>query len=151
MSSPARIVCVPSADASFATAADRIADSIPAEMDAVSALNWFSVELAREFPDAVVHEQDELARMEGGALVWYVTRRQRLFRIDVGVLVALGPEDAYRVYVEHMTEWQSAVALTPKRVTPEVAGTEYLACYTFMGREFNGVLRIVTADRGRSL
>src|SRR5829696_7480900 len=108
MSSPARIVCVPSADASFARVADRIADSIPPAMDAAAALTWFSDELAREFPDAVVHEQDELARVDRGARVWYVTRRQRLFRIDAGVSVPLAPDDAYRVYVEEMSEWQSA-------------------------------------------
>jgi hypothetical protein len=151
MSAPARLVCVPSADTTFALAAQAIADAIPAGVDAADALRWFTAGLTRVYPTAVVHEQDELARIDDAPPVWYVTRRERLFRIDASVSVPLVPEDAYRLYVERMSEWQSAVALTPKRVTEEVIGTEYLACYTFLGRDYTGILRIIAADPGRSI
>jgi hypothetical protein len=151
MSVPGRLVCIPSTDTAFGGDARRIADALPAGLDRAEALEWFSAELSRAYPTAIVREQDELALVKGAPPVWYVTRREHRFRIDTSVWVPLLPAEAYRFYVEEMPDWQSAVTVTPRHVTPGLVGTEYDASYMFLGREFTGVMRIVGADPGRSV
>ena len=151
MSVPARLVCIPSSDPAFGADARRIADALPAGLDRPEALRRFTAELTREHPTAVVREQDELALVEGARPVWYVTRRDHRFRIDTSVWVPLLPAEAFRLYVDEMPEWQTAVTVTPRHITPELVGTEYDASYPFLGREYTGTMRIVAVDPGRSV
>ena len=151
MSMPARLVCIPSSDAAFGEDARRIADAVPAGLHGAEALRWFSQKLSRAYPTAVVREQDELALVKGARPVWYVTKRDHRFRIDTSFWVPLLPAEAFRLYVEEMPDWQSAVTVTPRRVTAELIGSEYAASYMFLGREYIGTMRIVGADPGRSV
>jgi hypothetical protein len=151
MSSPARIVCIPSSDASLAADVSRLAERIPGGLDASEAFAWFSAELGRVLPGTIVREQEALARAAGAGPVWYVSRRRHHFRIDAQVRVPLPVADAYRVYVDRVVEWQTSVALKPRRARQAVAGAEYDATYSFVGKQYTGVLRIVAADPGRSV
>jgi hypothetical protein len=150
MSSPARIVCIPSADREFGTEVRGVADRIPGGLALDDALAWFTVELHRAFPTATVREQDSLAHVEGEPPVWYVTRRFHSFRIDATIWVPLPPSDAYRVYVDQMVEWQTSVELKRRQRT-SMGIAEYDATYSFMGTRYGGVLRIMTATPGRSV
>ncbi len=151
MLGPPRLVCVPSTDLTLAAEARRVASRIPAGVSSGEALAWFARELRRTYPTAVVRPQDELARVPGDVPVWYVTRRDRQFRIDTSVWVPLAPEDAYRLYVERVPEWQTAVSLKLRRATPDLVGTEYHATYEFLGRHYAGAFRVLAADPGRSV
>jgi hypothetical protein len=142
---PARIVTIPSTDAEFAADVGRVAALLPSGLSAPDAVDWFRVALRRAHPSAVVREQDELARIEGAEPVWYVTRREHHFRIDTSVLLPLPPSDAFEVYVDRMTEWQSAVELVARHLEPGIVGNEYDATYTFLGRRFHGLFRILAA------
>ena len=79
MSSAPRLITLPSRDEAFGRAARELAARIPDELPDAEAREWLEGELRRRFPTAEVREQDELARPEGGELVWYATRRQRFF------------------------------------------------------------------------
>lgn len=151
MASPARIVCIPSSDAAFAADVHMVAERIPGGLEPGEALAWFTTQLHQLLPTATVREQDPLARPKGGPVVWYVTRRRLHFRIDTQVWVPLPPAMAFRVYVERVTEWQTAVNLRPRHENQPVVGAEYDATYSFFGRQVSGVLRILAADPGRSV
>jgi hypothetical protein len=81
--------------------------------------------------------------------VWYVTRREHHFRIDTSIQVPLPPDAAWRVYVDRVAEWQTVLALRPREGPARLLGREYEATYTFIGRRFRGVLRILSAEPGR--
>jgi hypothetical protein len=147
VSAPARIVTIPSADAEFAADVRRVAARVPAGLSPADAIDWFRVSLRREHASAVVREQDELARLDGVEPLWYVTRREHHFRIDASVRVPLMQSEAFALYVDRVTEWQTAVELSPRRVTDEIVGSEYEATYSFLGRRFRGTFRILAARR----
>jgi hypothetical protein len=151
MYSSARIVCIPSRDASFSAAIRAIAERIPDWLPPSEAFGWFATELRRTYPAAAVREQDPLAKVKGEPPVWYVTRRQHHFRIDTAFWVPLPTTDAYRVYVDEMADWQTAVDLKPRQSSRLVVGAEFEASYPFMGRTYTGILRILAADPGRSV
>jgi hypothetical protein len=151
MSSRPRLITIPSRDEVFGRAARELLPTIPDELGLDAARARFEFELRRRFPTAEVREQDELARPEGGDLVWYATRRQRFFRIDTSIHVPLAPPEAFAAYTGRVVEWQTAVELSPIRVTPELAGTEYGAIYRFMGAEHAGTFRVIAADPPRSV
>ena len=151
MSSPARIVCIPSSDAAFAADVQEVADRIPGALAPADALAWVAVALHRVLPPTVVREQHVLARVAGSPPVWYVSRRRRHFRIDTDLLVPLPEMEAYRLYVERVAEWQTAVSLKPKRAGAPTVGAEWEATYSFMGFKYTGFFRILAADPGRSV
>jgi hypothetical protein len=151
MYSSARIVCIPSRDASFAADIRAIAERIPDWLPPNEALGWFATELRRTYPTASVREQDPLAKVEREPPVWYVTRRQHHFRIDTALWVRLPTTEAYRVYVDEMADWQTSVDLKPRQSNRLVVGAEFEASYPFMGRTYTGILRILAADPGRSV
>jgi hypothetical protein len=151
MYSSARIVCIPSRDTSFSADVAEVAERIPDWLRPNDALGWFATELGRTYPTAAVREQDPLAKVEGEPPVWYVTRRQHHFRIDTAFWVPLPTTEAYRVYVDEMADWQTAVDLKPRQSNRLVVGAEFEASYPFMGRTYTGLLRILAADPGRSV
>ena len=151
VSSPARIVCIPSADAAFAADVNAVADRIPGALPPSQALSWFADELSRAMPNVVVREQEAIARAKGEPPVWYVSRRRHHFRIDTGVSVPLPAAAAYRLYTERVVEWQTAVKLTLRRAGQPLVGAEYDATYSFVGRQYTGQLRILAADPWRSV
>ena len=151
MSSPARIVCIPSADASFAEAVNGVAQRIPGGLQLDVAFAWFTAELHRILPGTTIREQDPLARVAGQPTTWYVTKRRHSFRIDTDVWVPLPAAEAYRLYVERVAEWQTSVRLTLRRAGQPVVGAEYDAVYRFVGLQYTGRLRILAADPGRSV
>jgi hypothetical protein len=150
MPPPARIVTIPSADAELRAEARNVASRMPAGLTEGDALSWFRVALRRVFPTAVVREQDGLARLDDLVPVWYVTRREHHFRIDASVVVPLAPIDAWHVYVDRVTEWQTALDLRPRPdAATTVLGREYEATYSVLGLRLRGVLRILSAEPGR--
>jgi hypothetical protein len=151
MSSAPRLITLPSRDEVFGRAARELAARIPVDLPEVEAREWLELELRRRFPTAEVREQDELARPEGGDLVWYATRRQRFFRIDTSVHVPVAPGHAFELYTGRVVEWQVAVALVPIVVTDRIAGSEYRARYRFLGTERAGTFRVVAAEPPRSV
>ena len=151
MSSAPRLITLPSRDEAFGRAARELAARIPDELPDAEAREWLEGELRRRFPTAEVREQDELARPEGGELVWYATRRQRFFRIDTSVHVPIQPADAFAIYTGRVVEWQTAVELEPIVVTGRVAGSEYRAVYRFLGRDHAGTFRVVAAEPPRAV
>jgi hypothetical protein len=143
---PVRLVCSPSTDAAFARDAAAVAARIPADLELDEARAWFETALQAAYPTAVVREQDELARTDELVIVWYVTKRNLRSRIDTSILVPVPLELAWSTYVHRVCEWQIAVQLTPITVTPDGAGSEYEACYSFLGRTIRGRFRVLTTD-----
>ncbi|HYM83771.1 MAG TPA: SRPBCC family protein [Candidatus Dormibacteraeota bacterium] len=149
---PARLVTIPAADFAFRADVMAAAARIPDWLSGDEAMRWLEAELRRGHPTAVVRAQEELARPYPDAEpVWYVFQRRYATRIEKRVSVPLPPERAFELYAGRVVEWQSAVELTPLRVTPELVGDEYDACYRLLGREFHGRFRIVDADPPRRL
>lgn len=148
MPAPARLVCIPTADSDFAAEAERIAQRIPEGMNPADALRWYALAVRRAYPTAVVREQDELARIEGTAPVWYVSRGEHHFRIETSMWVPLEPGPAFDVYVERMPDWQTAVQLVPERLAPGYVGSTYRATYSFLGSRYDGRFRILAAEPG---
>ena len=145
------IVCLPSSDLEFASAAERLASGIPGELSAGEALAWYEAELRRRYPNASVREQDDLARSDDRRRVWYASNRPRQFRIDVSVVVPLPAPDAYHVYVERVVEWQTAVTLHPVPGETGLVGTEYEASYELLARRYTGRFRVVDAAPPRQV
>jgi hypothetical protein len=148
LAAPARLVCIPTADSEFAAEAERIATRIPTGMPPADALRWYALAVRRVYPSAVVREQDELARMEGAAPVWYVSRGEHHFRIETSMWVPLDPDSAFRVYVDRMPDWQTAVQLVPERLVNGYVGSTYRASYSFLGSRYEGRFRILAAEPG---
>src|SRR5829696_2662456 len=146
MSASARIVCIPSRDQAFAASVKRAAGRLPDGIPAADAIAWLAAEVRRSYPTAEIREQDELARREGDEPVWYATKREQHFRIDNAIVVPLEPAAAYAVYVDRVVEWQTAVQVSPRQVTPAIVGNTYEACYQFLGRRYQGTLRVLSAE-----
>jgi hypothetical protein len=146
MSKSPRIVTVPTRDTALAADARRIARRIPADLDADAGLAWYEAEMRRTYPHATVRPQDELARTDSSEIVWYVTNRAPIFRIDASVEVPLPRAVAYALYVDRVTDWQTAVNLTALSTTPEIVGNEYAARYDFLGHSYTGRFRVVSAE-----
>jgi hypothetical protein len=146
MSKAPRIVTVPTRDTIFGAEARRLVRRIPDDLDAAAGRAWYEGELRRTYPNATVRTQDELAKTDSTEIVWYVTNRAPFFRIDTAVEVPLPQVVAYELYVDRMTEWQTAVTLTPVRTTPEIVGNEYAARYDFLGHTYTGRFRVVAAQ-----
>ena len=151
MTPPPRLVCIPRRDATFAAHANQVAARIPVALSEDAALAWFAVELCRLYPTAVVRKQTDLARGERTEVIWYATLRGHPFRIDLTIHVPLPPTRAFDVYVGRVTEWQTAVALTPTRISPELVGTEYEATYRLLGHTYRGTFRVLAAERPRRI
>jgi hypothetical protein len=148
---PPRIVCIPSRDAAFTAEARRLARQIPAHLRPAAALVWFTTQLRRGYPSATVREQSDLARSGKDEVTWYATLHDERFRIDLEVHVPLPPTLAFDIYVGRVAEWQRAVELRPRRLVPGLVGSEYDAVYTFLGRRYLGVFRILDADPPRTV
>jgi hypothetical protein len=84
-------------------------------------------------------------------IVWYVTNRAYRSRIAARMEVPVPPEVAFSIYVERVTEWQTAIHLRPIRLTPEIVGSEWSAGWQFLGRRSEGVLGVVEADPPSSI
>jgi hypothetical protein len=148
---PPRIVCIPSRDAAFTAEARRLASLIPASFTPAAALDWFTTELRRGYPSVTVREQSDLARTGEDGTTWYATLHLERFRIDLQVHVPVPPALAFDIYVERMAEWQQSVDLRPRKIVPGHVGSEYDAEYTFLGRAYEGLFRILAADPPRSI
>jgi hypothetical protein len=135
----------------LAATAREVAGRIPPRLAPPAALKWFEGELRRVYPTAVVRAQSELARGAPGEVLWYVTLRDVRFRIDHLIRVPLPPSRAFEVYVGRVSEWQTAVTLTPIRITPDLVGTEYNASYSVMDRSYRGIFRVLATDPPRSI
>jgi hypothetical protein len=151
MPPPVRLICSPSTDRAFARDAAAAAARIPDDLELGEARAWFEAALRATYPTAVVREQDELARTDELVVIWYVTKRNLRTRIDTSLVVPVSLQDAYRIYVDRVVEWQTAVQLTPIVVTLDAAGSEYEACYSFLGRTIRGRFRVLAADPPNSV
>src|SRR3954470_23661370 len=149
MAVPARVVAIPTSDAVFAAEAQRVAERIPNGLSPDDALHWYRLAIRRSSPTAVIRQQDPLAVLHESQPVWYVSRTERHFRIDSSIWVPLEPAAAWRVYAERLTEWLRVVQLTPRPPNGAVLGREYDVVYPFLGSEWHGRLRILTAEPGR--
>lgn len=147
-----RVIAVPSNDEAFVREAQHLAERIPAGLGlGPDALAWYERELKRGYPNATVHAQDELARIQPGPTTWYAHNGGPIFRIDTAVDVGLPLEHAFAVYVDRVVEWQTAVRLTAAHMTPQLVGSEYEARFDFLGHTYLGKFRITAADPPRSV
>jgi hypothetical protein len=146
-----RIVCIPSSDAEFAARVRGTTARMPRGLDDGAALAWLQHELRRSYPAAAVRAREDLARIGPADPVWYVSRREYGSRIDTGVCVRLPQAVAFRLYVERVADWQTAVNLRPVHLSPKIVGNEYEAHYAFLGRRVRGRFRILAADPPSSL
>jgi hypothetical protein len=141
-----RLVCTPSSDLAFAAAVQSALNALPPDLDEHDALDWLRAELRRAYPDAAVRAQEPLARIGPDDVVWYVSRRTYPSRIDTSMSVDLPRALAFQLYVERVQDWQTAVRLTPLKVSAAIVGNEYEASYAFLGRHFRGRFRVLAAD-----
>jgi hypothetical protein len=147
MSESPQIIASPRDDAAFAADARRIARRVPSDLPPADALAWYQQVLRTEYPNAVVREQDALARAEGSPhRVWYATNRPKPFRIATSVVVPLSVERAFTAYADRVAEWQTAVDLVPTGPTSPLTGRTYAATYRFLGVPYTGTLRVRAAD-----
>ena len=99
-----------------------------------------------------MREQEPLARTESAPYrVWYASNRPRPFRIGTSFMVPLPPEAAFAIYVDRVTEWQTAVDLVPAMPAAPLLGRSYTAAYRFLGRTYTGSFRVRDADPPRSV
>jgi hypothetical protein len=146
------IIASPKADAAFAAEARALAARIPTGLSARDSLAWYEATLRAAYPNAVVREQEALARSEGALYpVWYASNRPKPFRIATSFTVDVSLDDAFEAYVDRVTEWQTAVALVPRHGTPPLFGRTYDATYRFLGIGYTGSLRVRDADPPRSV
>jgi hypothetical protein len=146
-----RIVCTPSSDVELAADVRRTTERMPRGLDDGAALAWLQQELRRTYPAVAVRAREDLARIGPADPVWYVSRREYGSRIDTSVCVRLPRTVAFRLYVERVADWQTAVNLRPVHVSPAIVGNEYEAHYAFLGRRVRGRFRILAADPPSSL
>jgi hypothetical protein len=146
------IIASPKTDTAFVTEARAVAARIPEGFSARDSLAWYEATLRAVFPNAVVREQESLARSEGALYpVWYASNRPKPFRIATSFAVDVSLDDAFEAYVDRVTEWQTAVALVPRVGTPSLVGRTYDATYRFLGISYTGSLRVRDADPPRSV
>ena len=116
MREPPEIIASPKIDTAFAAEARALAARIPAGLSARDSLAWYEASLRAAYPNAVVREQETLARSEGALYpVWYASNRPKPFRIATSFAVDVSLDDAFDAYVDRVTEWQTAVELVPRR------------------------------------
>jgi len=139
-------------DVSFTADARRIAVRIPPELPPQDALAWYQRALQADYPNSIVREQDPLARAEGTPYrVWYATNRPKPFRIATAFTVPLRVEHAFGIYVDRITEWQTAVDLVPTGPASPLTGRTYDATYRFLGIAYTGSFLVRAADPSRSV
>jgi hypothetical protein len=145
---PPEIIASPRTDTAFGDDARRLAVRIPPELPVAEAIAWYQRELRTSYPNAVVREQDALARTESARYrVWYASNRPRPFRIATTFSVPLPLEQAFALYVDRAADWQTAVRLTPVDGTERLlVGRAYEATYRFLGMRYTGRLQIREAD-----
>jgi hypothetical protein len=147
-----RLVTIPSADHAFAARAQALLATLPSAISPVSAIEALQRSLQQEYPGAVVRPRDDLAEVgSAGEAVWYATHRAYRSRISASLVVPVRPEAAFRIYVERFAEWQTAVRLRPRELTPAYAGSEWVATWEFLGRRIEGTFRVVEADPPHSV
>jgi hypothetical protein len=152
MREPPEIIASPKIDTAFAAEARDLASRIPAGLSTRDSLAWFEAKLRAAYPNAVVREQEALARSEGSRHpIWYASNRPKPFRIAATMTVDVPMDEAYEVYVDRVTEWQTAVELVPRPGTPPRIGRTYDATYRFLGMAYTGSFRIRDADPPRSV
>jgi Polyketide cyclase / dehydrase and lipid transport len=149
---PIRLVCIPSSDVDFAGFARAALAALPpaASRDALRAS--LEQRLRERYPAATVRPQEGLATLgprEGA--VWYVSNRPFQSRIAASIDVSGTPELVYHIYVERWPEWQTGVELRLRGSGSPLIGREYSATYKIVGREFEGIFRVVDADPPRSV
>ena len=148
----AQLVCIPSSDLAFAAEAHEALARVPPWLSQSAAVEDLQHRLQATYPEAVVRPREPLAEVgANGDSVWYVTRRAYRSRIAASVDVAVPQEVAFTIYVERVTEWQTAVHVRALRLTPDLVGSEWSAGWEFLGRRNEGVLRIAEADPPNSV
>ena len=146
------IIPSPKTDTDFVTEASAVAARIPEGLSARDSLAWYDATLRAAYPNAVVREQEALARSEGALYpVWYASNRPKPFRIATSFTVDVSLDDAFEAYVDRVTEWQTAVSLVARDGTPPLVGRTYDATYRFLGLAYTGSLRVRDADPPRSV
>jgi hypothetical protein len=146
------IIASPKIDITFVTEARALAARIPAGLSPRDSLAWYEASLRAAYPNAVVREQETLARSEGALYpVWYASNRPKPFRIATSFAVDVALDDAFDAYVHRITEWQTAVELVPRPGTPPLIGRAYDATYRFLGMAYTGSFRMRDADPPRSV
>jgi hypothetical protein len=142
-----RLITIPTSDAAFAAFAQALVREFPDDVEPHAALETFQRALQTRFPGAVVRPREQLADVGSGEeIVWYATNRAYNSRI-VATLDVPAPRDlVFRVYVERVVEWQTAVKLTPRHMEPRLVGSEWYARWSFLGRTQSGVFRLIEAD-----
>ena len=152
MREPPEIIASPKTDTAFAIDAQALAARIPGGLSARDSLAWYEASLRASYPNAVVREQEALARSEGAPYpVWYASNRPKPFRIATAFAVPVPLDDAFDAYVHRITEWQTAVELVPQPGTPALVGRTYAATYRFLGMAYTGSFRMRDADPPRSV
>jgi hypothetical protein len=152
MREPPEIIASPKTDAAFTADARAIAARIPSGLSTRDSLAWYEATLRGAYPNAVVREQEALARSEGSRhAIWYASNRPKPFRIAASMTVDVPIDEAFEVYVDRMAEWQTAVELVPRAGTPPRIGRTFDATYRFLGIAYTGSFRIRDADPPRSV
>lgn len=154
MGSRPRLICIPSADGTFAEHANAVLERLPAQAEpaTIADVEAFALQLRRSYPTAVVRERHELADMwPEDATVWYVIKRAFASRIAATIDIPMDVAQVFQVYVERMPEWQISVQLRPLTTAAGSVGVDYEAMYEFMGRTLRGRLRIVDASPPRAV
>jgi hypothetical protein len=154
MHEPPEIIASPRTDIAFAAEAKRLAPLIPPELTVAEALAWYEHELRLSYPNAVVREQDALARTESAPYrVWYASNRPRPFRIATTFSVPVAVDRAFGIYVDRVAEWQTAIRLRPAGGATEgtLVGRTWDATYRFLGISYAGRLLIRDAEPPNSV
>lgn len=142
-----RLVTIPSGDTAFATFAQTVLDDLSAGQPAATLMEEVQRRLQTRYPGAVVRSREQLADVGGGdEIVWYATNRAYRSRITATLDVAAPRDLVFHVYVGRVVEWQTAVKLQPRRLEPELRGSEWSARWSFLGRNITGAFRLVEAD-----
>jgi hypothetical protein len=142
-----RLVTIPTADTAFAAYAEGLLAEVPAELPPHALLEGFQRRLQSRYPGAVVRPREQLADVSAGSeIVWYATNRAYRSRIVATLDVPAPSELVFNVYVHRVAEWQTAVKLKARHLTPELIGSEWSATWGFLGRSASGVFRLVEAD-----
>jgi hypothetical protein len=146
------IIPSPKTDTDFVTEALAVAARIPEGLSPRDSLAWYDATLRAAYPNAVVREQEALARSEGALYpVWYASNRPKPFRIATSFTVDVSLDDAFEAYVDRVTEWQTAVSLVARDGTPPLVGRTYDATYRFLGIPYTGSLRVRDAEPPRTV
>jgi hypothetical protein len=147
-----RVITIPSDDTAFAAHVASVLDALPAGLPEPTMLEVFRRGLQTRFPGAVVRPRDELADVGvANEVVWYATNRAYRSRIRATLDIAAPRDLVFRIYVERVVEWQTAVQLRPRRLEPGLVGSEWSATWGSLGRSATGVFRLIEADPPHSV